>query len=264
MPGTDPGSISYAGINDATNVLMAGRASMMMKWPFMWNAAQDPRSRRSSASSPARSCRRVPAGSASIDGTDAWTVSKTSADPTLAPPTRQNSISMPTCRSGRPSIRVGYRSDCRCWPTGGATETANAAVVLEQAKYPYNSFVTPDFNQVTQSPGDGNPEGVAGAEDGSAGDRRRLRSRLGNREAPRLIALMLSHATYEQRRDPRACYCSRQPSSCLRDPRLSHLGIARSRLSEGAARGRWRRPALRRIGQLPTARGQTTHFAGPS
>ena len=30
MPYTDPGAISYAGINDATNVLLAGRAGMMM------------------------------------------------------------------------------------------------------------------------------------------------------------------------------------------------------------------------------------------
>ncbi len=29
----------------------------------------------------------------------------------------------------------------------------NAAVVLEQAKHPYNSFVTPDFNQVSQAVG---------------------------------------------------------------------------------------------------------------
>src|SRR5260370_32250690 len=43
MPSTDPGSISYAGINDATNVLLAGLASMMMNLPFMWNAGQGPK-----------------------------------------------------------------------------------------------------------------------------------------------------------------------------------------------------------------------------
>ena len=42
MPYTDPGSISYVGINDATNVMTAGKASMMMNWPFMWKPAQDP------------------------------------------------------------------------------------------------------------------------------------------------------------------------------------------------------------------------------
>ena len=39
---TDPGSISYIGINDATNVLTAGNASMMMNWPFMWKPAKIP------------------------------------------------------------------------------------------------------------------------------------------------------------------------------------------------------------------------------
>ena len=39
---TDPGSISYIGINDATNILTAGNASMMMNWPFMWKPANDP------------------------------------------------------------------------------------------------------------------------------------------------------------------------------------------------------------------------------
>jgi multiple sugar transport system substrate-binding protein len=42
MPYTDPGSLSYVGINDATNVLLAGNAAMMMNWPFMWKPAQDP------------------------------------------------------------------------------------------------------------------------------------------------------------------------------------------------------------------------------
>lgn len=40
MPYTDPGSISYAGINDATNVLLSGRAAMMMNL-FTWNAGND-------------------------------------------------------------------------------------------------------------------------------------------------------------------------------------------------------------------------------
>ena len=40
---TDPGSISYVGINDATNVLTGRHApSMMMNWPFMWKPANDP------------------------------------------------------------------------------------------------------------------------------------------------------------------------------------------------------------------------------
>ena len=81
---TDPGSISYIGINDATNVLTAGNASMMMNWPFMWKPASDPATSKivgklGTAILPAGS-----AGTASIDGTDAWTIAKTSASPELA------------------------------------------------------------------------------------------------------------------------------------------------------------------------------------
>ena len=36
----------------------------------------------------------------------------------------------------------------------------NAAVVLEQAKHPYDSFVTPDYNQVTTAIGTRDPEGA--------------------------------------------------------------------------------------------------------
>ncbi len=42
MESTDPGSISYVGINDATNVFSAGNAAMMLNWPFMWKPANDP------------------------------------------------------------------------------------------------------------------------------------------------------------------------------------------------------------------------------
>jgi len=58
MPATDPGSISYSGINDATNVLLAGRASMMMNWPFMWNAGQDPKQ----VAGGRKACERRPTG----------------------------------------------------------------------------------------------------------------------------------------------------------------------------------------------------------
>jgi ABC-type glycerol-3-phosphate transport system substrate-binding protein len=56
----------------------------MMNWPFMWNAGQDPSQSQvvgklSSAVLPAG-----PAGSASIDGTDAWTITKSSKNPDKA------------------------------------------------------------------------------------------------------------------------------------------------------------------------------------
>jgi multiple sugar transport system substrate-binding protein len=146
---TDPGAISYIGINDATNVFTAGNASMMMNWPFTWKPANDPTTSKiagklSSAILPAGS-----AGSASIDGTDAWTIAKTTASPELAmkliefylDPAVQTRQVLDT---GWLPIRLSVLQDPEVQK--GAP---NAAVVLEQATHPYDSFVTPDYNQVT-------------------------------------------------------------------------------------------------------------------
>ena len=146
---TDPGAISYIGINDATNVFTAGNASMMMNWPFTWKPANDPATSKiagklSSAILPAGS-----AGSASIDGTDAWTIAKTSASPELAmkliefylDPAVQTRQVLDT---GWLPIRLSVLQD-----PDVQKGAPNAAVVLEQAKHPYDSFVTPDYNQVT-------------------------------------------------------------------------------------------------------------------
>lgn len=151
--GTDPGSISYASINDSTNVLLSGRASMMMNWPFMWNAAQDPAQSQivgklGSAILPAGS-----AGSASIDGTDAWTISKASKNPALARQLVEFYLDAEVQKrqaldTGWLPIRLSVLADPEV-----QQKLPNAAVVLEQAKHPYNSFVTPDFNQVTQAVG---------------------------------------------------------------------------------------------------------------
>ncbi|MFK8252059.1 extracellular solute-binding protein [Ancylobacter terrae] len=153
MPGTDPGSISYAGINDATNVLMAGRASMMMNWPFMWNAAQDPAQSQIVGKLGSAILPAGPAGSASIDGTDAWTVTKASANPVLARQLVEFYLDADVQKrqaldTGWLPIRLSVLADPEV-----QQKLPNAAVVLEQAKHPYNSFVTPDFNQVTQALG---------------------------------------------------------------------------------------------------------------
>ena len=146
---TDPGSISYIGINDATNVLTAGNASMMMNWPFMWKPANDPEASQivgqlGSAILPAGS-----AGTASIDGTDAWTVASTSAAPELAmdliwfyldPEVQKRQV----LDTGWLPIRLSVLEDPEVQE--GAP---NAAVVLEQAQHPYDSFVTPDYTEVT-------------------------------------------------------------------------------------------------------------------
>lgn len=149
MPFTDPGSITYVGINDATNVFAAGNAAMMLNWPFMWLPANDPATSAIAGQVGAALNPAGPAGTASIDGTDAYTITKTTADPELArkliefylDPAVQKSQSIDT---GWLPIRLSVLNDPEV-----QAKSANAKVVLEQAQYPYDSFVTPDYNEVT-------------------------------------------------------------------------------------------------------------------
>lgn len=150
MPYTEPSSIANVGINDATNVFSAGNASMMMNWPFMWTAAQDPETSLIVGQLGTSVLPAGPAGTASIDGTDAWTIGLSSSNPDLAwqliefyldPEVQKRQV----LDTGWLPIRLSVLAD----PEVQAS-AANAAVVLEQAKAPYESFVTPDYNQVTQ------------------------------------------------------------------------------------------------------------------
>jgi len=149
MAFTDPGSITYVGINDATNVFSAGNAAMMLNWPFMWLPANDPDSSAIAGQVGAALNPAGPAGTASIDGTDAYTITKTAPDPELArkliefylDPAVQKSQSIDT---GWLPIRLSVLNDPEV-----QEKSANAKVVLEQAQHPYDSFVTPDYNEVT-------------------------------------------------------------------------------------------------------------------
>jgi multiple sugar transport system substrate-binding protein len=153
MESTDPGSISYVGINDATNVFSSGQASMMMNWPFMLTPANDPATSNivgkvGTAILPAGS-----AGSASIDGTDAYTISKFSPNPELSRKLIEFYLDKEVQKrqvldTGWLPIRLSVLND----PEVQAA-APNAAVILEQAKYPYDSFVTPDYNAVTTAIG---------------------------------------------------------------------------------------------------------------
>ncbi|MFN8491112.1 MAG: extracellular solute-binding protein [Caldilineaceae bacterium] len=153
MPFTDPGSLSYVGINDATNVFSSGQAAMMMNWPFMWKPANDPATSKvvgkiGSAVLPAGS-----AGTASIDGTDAYTITKLSPNPKAARQLIEFYLDAAVQKrqvldTGWLPIRLSVLND----PEVQAA-APNAAVVLEQAKHPYDSFVTPDYNAVTTAIG---------------------------------------------------------------------------------------------------------------
>jgi multiple sugar transport system substrate-binding protein len=150
---TDPGAISYVGINDATNVFTAGKASMMMNWPFTWKPANDPATSQIVGKIGSAILPAGPAGSASIDGTDAWTITASSKNPDTAmkliefylDPEVQKRQCIDT---GWLPIRLSVLAD----PEVQAA-APNAVVVSEQATHPYDSFVTPDYNEVTQALG---------------------------------------------------------------------------------------------------------------
>ena len=149
IPYTDPGSISYTGINDATNVMTAGRAAMMMNWPFMWKSANDPATSKIVGKLAGALLPAGPAGSASIDGTDAWTITKTSKNPELAQKLIEFYLDKEVQKrqaidTGWLPIRLSVLADPEVQKA-----LPNAAVVLEQATHPYDSYVTPDYNQVT-------------------------------------------------------------------------------------------------------------------
>jgi multiple sugar transport system substrate-binding protein len=94
-----------------------------------------------------------PAGSASIDGTDAWTVTKSSKNPDKARELIEFYLDAAVQKrqvldTGWLPIRLSVLADPEV-----QAKAPNAAVVLEQAKHPYDSFVTPDYNQVTVAVG---------------------------------------------------------------------------------------------------------------
>jgi multiple sugar transport system substrate-binding protein len=153
MQYTDPGSISYVGINDATNVFTAGQASMMMNWPFMWKPAQDPSTSKIVGKVGTAVLPAGPAGTASIDGTDAYTITKLAKNPEKARKLIEFYLDAEVQKrqvldTGWLPIRLSVLND----PEVQKVAT-NAAVVLEQAKAPYDSFVTPDYNAVTTALG---------------------------------------------------------------------------------------------------------------
>jgi multiple sugar transport system substrate-binding protein len=153
MPYTDPGAISYVGINDATNVFTNGNASMMMNWPFMWVPANDPASSKIVGQVASDILPAGPVSSASIDGTDAYTIAKLSPNPDLSTKLVEFYLDKEVQKrqvldTGWLPIRLSVLGDPEV-----QAKAPNAASVLEQAKFPYDSFVTPDYNAVTTAIG---------------------------------------------------------------------------------------------------------------
>ena len=164
MEFTDPGSISYVGINDATNVYASGQASMMMNWPFMLSAANDPEASSIVGKVGTAILPAGPAGTASIDGTDAYTIAKDSPNPELSRKLIEFYLDKEVQKrqvldTGWLPIRLSVLND----PEVQAA-APNAAVILEQAKHPYDSYVTPDYNEVTNAVGVEIQKALAGSQ----------------------------------------------------------------------------------------------------
>jgi multiple sugar transport system substrate-binding protein len=164
MEFTDPGALSYVGINDATNVFSSGQAAMMMNWPFMWKPANDPASSKVVGKVGSAILPAGPAGTASIDGTDAYTITKLSPNPDLSRRLIEFYLDKEVQKrqvldTGWLPIRLSVLNDPEV-----QTAAPNAAVVLEQAQNPYDSYVTPDYNAVTTAIGVEIQKALAGSQ----------------------------------------------------------------------------------------------------
>ncbi len=136
MPFTDPASISYADTNDATNVLLAGRAGTMMNWPFVWNAGSDPKQSKIVGNLRQRGA----AGRSRRLGLDRRH-RRLDHHQVEHNPTRRaswsSSTSIPRSRSARRWTPAGCRSALGAGRIPSVqAKPPNAAVVLEQAKHP--------------------------------------------------------------------------------------------------------------------------------
>ena len=164
MESTDPGAISYVGINDATNVFASGQASMMMNWPFMLVPANDPATSKIVGKVGTAILPAGAAGTASIDGTDAYTISKLSPNIETAQILIEFYLDKEVQKrqvidTGWLPIRMSVLQDPEV-----QAKAPNAAVILEQAKYPYDSFVTPDYNAITTAMGVEIQKALSGAQ----------------------------------------------------------------------------------------------------
>lgn len=153
MPSTHRSALTSNTINEPTALFMTGQASMMMNWPFMWNALNN------RETSPIANHVRTallpagPAGTASIDGADAWAIAANSKDQNLAANlisfylSREIQIAQAAATGWLP-IRLSAFADKQVQQA-----CPNGAVVAQQAAHPYSSFLTPDYDDVTRAIG---------------------------------------------------------------------------------------------------------------
>ena len=84
MPSADPASLIDTSIVDVTVGLKQGTSSMAMNWPFMWSSLQDDPAAATKGQFATALLPAGDAGTASLDGSDAWTVTADSPVKDLA------------------------------------------------------------------------------------------------------------------------------------------------------------------------------------
>lgn len=153
MPYSHPSSFANTGIVDATAVFVGGQASMMMNWPFMWAEMQNVEISQVAETVTTTILPAGPAGSASIDGADTWTIPSKSKVPDLAMSLIDFYLDVEVQKqqaieTGWLPIRLSALKD----PEVGK-KMPIAPVLLQQSTFPYDSFITPDYDAVTTALG---------------------------------------------------------------------------------------------------------------
>jgi multiple sugar transport system substrate-binding protein len=130
----------------------------------MWVPANDPATSKVVGKVGSALLPAGPVGTASIDGTDAYTIAKLSPNPEKARQLIEFYLDKEVQKrqvldTGWLPIRLSVLND----PEVQAA-APNAAVILDQAKNPYDSFVTPDYNAVTTAIGVEIQKALAGSQ----------------------------------------------------------------------------------------------------
>lgn len=152
MPYTTFDSPRVAGYNDVALRMNSGGAAMTFSFPPFWEVMN--------GGAPAGEGNIVPAvmptgpeNNATVNGVDAWTIAAASPNPELAMQLIEFYLS--------PEVQKRQSIDTRCLPARLSVladpdvQQANpvAAVLLEQAKSPFDSFVTRNFMPITNTIG---------------------------------------------------------------------------------------------------------------
>ena len=165
MPFTHPSSLSLTSINGATAAFMNGEASMMMNWPFMWDPLNDRQTSPLTGKVQTSLLPAGPAGTASIDGADAWTISAKTKQQDLA--TRLISFFLSVEMQVQQAVATGWLPVRRsAYDDARVTRACpQANVVAQQAQHPYSSFLTPDYEAITEALGREIIKALAGKEE---------------------------------------------------------------------------------------------------